>query len=218
MGLPAPYRQELTQEDLKQIAEDRRQDYKDTGLTAVLIAFIASSLFLKDTIPDVVFFTGFIVEAIIAVIWMLWFFERSSTRWKANDAIVKRAKERVTEKREGIEQGIEQRALEREKQETLQRKALEATRPYDGYVYLIREEGGKYKIGRTKDVPTRFNTLSIQIPQEIKVVWRIQCHDHKRAEEKLHRKYKFRRTKGEWFALSPEQVHEITQLTDGQLG
>ena len=88
----------------------------------------------------------------------------------------------------------------------------------DGHVYLIKEEFGTYKIGRTKDVPNRYNTLKIQIPQRTEVVWSIKCRDHKRAERRLHRKYKTRRGRGEWFALTPEQVHEITRLTDGDLG
>lgn len=88
----------------------------------------------------------------------------------------------------------------------------------DGHVYLIREEGGRYKIGRTKDVPNRYNTLKIQIPQPIEVVWSIKCRDHKRAERRLHKKYWTRRGRGEWFSLTPEQVHEITRLTDGDLG
>ena len=41
------------------------------------------------------------------------------------------------------------------------------SKPYDGHVYLIREEHGQYKIGRTVDVPNRFNTLKIQVPYDI---------------------------------------------------
>ena len=89
---------------------------------------------------------------------------------------------------------------------------------YDGHVYLIREEFGTYKIGRTKNVPNRYNTLKIQIPQKTKLVWSIKCHDHKRAERSLHSRYKTSRRKGEWFTLTPTQVHEITRLTDGDLG
>ena len=48
------------------------------------------------------------------------------------------------------------------------------SRAYAGHVYLIREEFGTYKIGRTKDVPNRYNTLKIQIPQPIEVVWSIK--------------------------------------------
>ncbi len=83
---------------------------------------------------------------------------------------------------------------------------------------LIREEGGKYKIGRTVDVPSRINTLSIQIPYEIELVWHIKCHDYKEVEKKLHAQYKQSRTKGEWFNLAPEQVRDITSYKDGQLG
>ena len=93
-----------------------------------------------------------------------------------------------------------------------------ALRRYDGHVYLIREEYGRYKIGYTVDVPTRFNTLKIQVPQKIEIVWSIKCHDHKKVEKELHRRYKPSRTRGEWFALTSEQVREITQLTDGELG
>lgn len=78
-----------------------------------------------------------------------------------------------------------------------------------GFVYLIGSEQGHFKIGRTKDVPSRFNTLSIQLPFKIELLHSIEVEDCIRAEAFLHEKFSDKRLNGEWFSLEEIDIEWI---------
>ena len=85
-----------------------------------------------------------------------------------------------------------------------------------GYVYLLHHDG-LYKIGRSKDVPSRRRRIGVQMPHEVTVIHSIQSNDSVRLEEQLHDMYANKRMNGEWFALSAEDVREI-KAKRGQSG
>jgi hypothetical protein len=78
-----------------------------------------------------------------------------------------------------------------------------------GYVYLLSTDEGYFKIGRSKDVPNRYNTLKIQLPFEVKLVHFFYATDYIQAEAELHEQYGEFRVNGEWFLLTMEHVEII---------
>lgn len=82
-----------------------------------------------------------------------------------------------------------------------------------GYVYLISSPDGHFKIGRTKDVPNRSNTLGVQLPFPIEVIHSIPVTDMVWAERHLHERFQEKRANGEWFKLEEADVEWIKCLT-----
>ena len=72
------------------------------------------------------------------------------------------------------------------------------------YTYILTDKSGKYKIGRTSDLKKRFSTLCVSNPT-IKII-AIIIGD---AEEELHRRFRNKQVKGEWFDLSDFDIKYI---------
>lgn len=83
--------------------------------------------------------------------------------------------------------------------------AVETTSP-DGHVYLIRA-GGFYKIGRTNAFGRREREISLQLPEKAITVHVIRTDDPVGIEAYWHRRFESFRRNGEWFDLSPSEVH-----------
>lgn len=82
--------------------------------------------------------------------------------------------------------------------------------PEPGYIYVVRGPEGQYKVGRSKDVPSRIkNFVSLKLPFEVTLVHEIASRDMVWAEQDLHARFAACRTNGEWFALSPAQLDEL---------
>lgn len=82
-----------------------------------------------------------------------------------------------------------------------------------GYVYLLEcEQGEFYKIGRTNDLNRRMDQFGIQLPFKISLRHTIKVPDMVCAEAALHSKFASRRTNGEWFKLSIEDVDWFCQM------
>ena len=72
------------------------------------------------------------------------------------------------------------------------------------YTYVLTDKSGKYKIGRTSDIKKRVSTLSVGNPT-IRIVAIIIGN----VEEELHRKFRSKLVKGEWYELSPTDIKYI---------
>ena len=74
-----------------------------------------------------------------------------------------------------------------------------------GYVYLVRH-GGDYKIGRSNDVARRRREFALLLPQELEHIHVIETDDPEGIELYWHRRFESRRSRGEWFRLTPQDV------------
>jgi hypothetical protein len=73
-----------------------------------------------------------------------------------------------------------------------------------GLLKVGREK--RYKIGRTNPVERRRDQLSIQLPEDLEPVHHIRTDDPTGIEAYWHQRFAAKRTKGEWFTLSREDV------------
>lgn len=85
-----------------------------------------------------------------------------------------------------------------------------------GSVYLIRSEGGLYKIGATtaKNVQRRIGSLQTGSAQKLELVHNIPTGHYSpfSLESLLHRRFARQRTRGEWFELNDSDVEYLKEL------
>jgi hypothetical protein len=86
-----------------------------------------------------------------------------------------------------------------------------------GHVYLIMSENGFYKIGRTKNINSRFKMFKTIFPMKWEFVHSFESNDYVNAESKLHNMFYEKRKMGEWFELSPKDVSYISSIGDFDL-
>lgn len=86
--------------------------------------------------------------------------------------------------------------------------------PYGQYCYLIQDASVTrfFKIGRTNNPGHRMTDFGVLLPFKISIVHIIPCQDSHALESQLHQKYRNRRVRGEWFALTNEDVSEILAM------
>jgi hypothetical protein len=76
-----------------------------------------------------------------------------------------------------------------------------------GYVYLL-QHGSKreYKIGKTNNAIRREGEIDIELPHGVEPIHVIKTDDPAGVESYWHRRFAAKRLKGEWFALSGDEV------------
>jgi hypothetical protein len=80
-----------------------------------------------------------------------------------------------------------------------------------GQVYLIRDHAGYFKIGiSTKWAHERAFGISIALPFPVTVLALGTFQDARAKELEFHERFAAKRLNGEWFALEPDDVTEIT--------
>jgi hypothetical protein len=75
----------------------------------------------------------------------------------------------------------------------------------DGAVYMLKL-GKHYKIGKSFRVPQRHQEIAIELPEKPEVVHVITTDDPTGIEAYWHKRFAAKRTNGEWFALTREDV------------
>jgi len=79
----------------------------------------------------------------------------------------------------------------------------------EGFVYLALMKIGnqkRYKIGKAVLAARRVDQISIQLPEELKLVHHINTDDAFGIETYWHKRFHSKNTKGEWFSLSQGDV------------
>lgn len=84
-----------------------------------------------------------------------------------------------------------------------------------GYVYVLRSEYG-YKIGRTKDVDKRKQSLGLKVPFTTEMIIVIQTDRMLDLEKDLHARFADKRINGEWFRLGEADLDVIRSITVDQ--
>lgn len=80
-----------------------------------------------------------------------------------------------------------------------------------GYVYVIGNGRGYYKIGQTdKQVEKRLAALQIGSPDPLSIVHVISHINQARIERELHEKFMAKRVRGEWFKLDRSDLLTLT--------
>ena len=76
-----------------------------------------------------------------------------------------------------------------------------------GYVYLMQHGARReFKIGRTNNAIRREGELGIELPHGAQPIHVIETDDPAGIESYWHRRFEGKRLKGEWFALSADDV------------
>lgn len=83
-----------------------------------------------------------------------------------------------------------------------------------GSVYLVAC-AGRYKLGRAKDVGQRLRALRTASPDPITLIASLAVADTVVVERDLHQRYAHCHLAGEWYALTPAEVAEITAAWQG---
>jgi hypothetical protein len=83
-------------------------------------------------------------------------------------------------------------------------------------IYLIKENYmGLIKIGVATDVKNRFCMLQISCPQELELIGVFKTKAAYTVEKHLHHRFIDKHYRGEWFALTDDDIDTILNYNDG---
>jgi hypothetical protein len=78
-----------------------------------------------------------------------------------------------------------------------------------GYVYFLKSENGKVKIGKTANIKERMQTLKRQIPLALSLEHYFETRDMKAVERMFHEEFSDNRLEGEWFDLPARTIESL---------
>ena len=78
-----------------------------------------------------------------------------------------------------------------------------------GYVYLLKGESDRYKIGCSKNPQKRVDILRLSSCENHTLIHSYKVENMYDEEKRLHEKFRERRCHSEWFTLSPLDVEYI---------
>lgn len=83
-----------------------------------------------------------------------------------------------------------------------------------GWIYVLDDKLGHYKIGCAEKLDKRVKQLKIQLPFKVVVSYCFETTDYQRVERGLHRRFNYARLNGEWFQLIEDDFEYIWELAD----
>jgi hypothetical protein len=84
---------------------------------------------------------------------------------------------------------------------------------HSGFIYLIRNgQTSHYKIGISKNVISRINTLQTGNPEKLSLISFFPTTDTYKQEQKLHNHYSQKRVTGEWFVLDEYDINYFLSI------
>jgi Meiotically up-regulated gene 113 len=95
---------------------------------------------------------------------------------------------------------------------TSDRLSTQVSTPSAGVVYLLKA-GPYYKIGYSADGGKRLGQIKLQLPYDVEQIHQIVTDDPQGIETYWHRRFARKRTNGEWFQLTDEDVLSFKSRT-----
>ena len=86
------------------------------------------------------------------------------------------------------------------------------TRPAAGFIYLARSADGKYKIGHSRDVRKRMQSLQTGVHKKLQLVAKVKTSNCSALERICHRRFAAKRLRGEWFNLTENDIQWVKGL------
>jgi len=85
----------------------------------------------------------------------------------------------------------------------------------NGKIYILKAIGKSYyKIGKTINLNERINKISPALPFKTRLVHTIISNNIYKTELSLHKKFNDKRTNGEWFNLSKNDIKSLYKITN----
>lgn len=82
-------------------------------------------------------------------------------------------------------------------------------------IYLIKNEEGFYKIGKTRrDVEKRIKDMKTSYPSDFQIIHEYSTEKASQIENYLHRVYKSKHINREWFELTIEDIKEFLKYCE----
>lgn len=82
-------------------------------------------------------------------------------------------------------------------------------RSENGYVYILQALTGEYKIGKSVNPKKRIGQLQTNLPGVATLVHTIETDQMLWLEQFLHSRFASKKIRGEWFALSDEDITDL---------
>jgi hypothetical protein len=89
----------------------------------------------------------------------------------------------------------------------------EVEEPLGPCVYFLRIETGLVKIGRSTNPEKRLTDVRRALPFDSELLHLVKSMDHIALEKSYHERFADRRVRGEWFALTEEDLQTIRDET-----
>jgi len=84
-----------------------------------------------------------------------------------------------------------------------------------GFIYLIRNgHSNHYKIGISKNVVSRLNTLQTGNPEKLSLISFFPSINTYNQEQELHNHYSEKRVAGEWFVLEQHDINYFLSIAN----
>lgn len=83
---------------------------------------------------------------------------------------------------------------------------LKGEHPLSGHVYCLSDQLGHFKIGFSGKLDSRIKQLSTQPPFDLQLIHAHLVYDMRSYESAFHKLFAAKRLKGEWFALSADDI------------
>ena len=81
---------------------------------------------------------------------------------------------------------------------------------FSGYIYFVQDDQGRVKIGKTKKLKDRLGEYT-KLPFEPKLIHVFKSDDYHNTEIAIHKYFQEKRIRGEWFALTAQDIKSIQE-------
>lgn len=107
--------------------------------------------------------------------------------------------------------------MEKQQQKILNELSADKEEAKDcGYVYLVRNSGRSFKIGKSIDPEKRLKQFQTSNPDELELVCCVYVRSMKSVEREVQRLFPEKRLNGEWFELAVEEQQIVVDFLESK--